>query len=199
MRVALIASTLVLATGVGVLWHATDEGRALTTETARRINVAETLPRVPDAALETMTGAHLQLHPGPGQITAVEFIYTTCPTICQSAGADFARLRDAAAAIAPQLRLISLSFDPETDDPEHLAIYGNWHGADGDIWTVARPSRADLPGLLDSFGVTVIPDGWGGYIHNTAIHLLDDRGRLAAIVDTDDIDGALAAARQILR
>lgn len=199
MRTALIASALVLATGIGVLWHATDEGRALTTETARRINVAETLPHVPDATLETMTGTHVRLHPQPGHVTAVEFIYTTCPAICQSAGADFARLRDAVAATAPGLRLISLSFDPDTDDPEHLATYGDWHEADGVIWTVARPSRAALPRLLESFGVTVIPDGWGGYVHNTAIHIVNSEGRLAAIVDTDDIDGALAAARRLLR
>ncbi len=201
MRAALVASALVLATGIGILWSATDGGRALTTETARRINVAETLPRVPDATLETMTGTQLQLYPGPGEVTAVEFIYTTCPTICQSAGANFARLRDAAkaAGIASRLRLISLSFDPDIDDPEHLAAYGENHGADATIWIVARPSREALPRLLESFGITVIPDGWGGYIHNTAIHLVDSQGRLAAIVDTDDIDGALAAARSLLR
>jgi protein SCO1/2 len=198
MRAALLACAVVLFTGGGALWLGTDAGRALTTESARRINVAETRPAIPDATLETMTGAHVPLHPPPGEVAAVEFIYTTCPTICQSAGAEFARLRDATQAEGLPLRLISVSFDPETDDPDHLADYAGWHGADGTAWTVARPTPADLPGLLQGFGVTVIPDGWGGFIHNTAIHLVDDQGRLAAIVDYDDIDGALAAARALL-
>lgn len=201
MRAAVIACVSVVAAGSLALWVATEGGRALTTEAARRINVAETLPPVADATLEGMSGKRLQLHPQPGQVTAVEFIYTTCPTICQSAGADFARLRDAvqAAGMAPRLRLISLSFDPETDDIAHLASYGDMHGADGLVWTVARPSPNGLTELLDSFGVTVIPDRWGGFTHNAAIHIVDDRGRLAAIVDSDDIVGAVAAIKPLIR
>lgn len=201
MRSALIASALVTAIGASALWLGTDNGRALTSETARRLAVAQAPQPVPDATLETMKAETLALHPGPGQVTVVEFIYATCPTICQSAGADFARLRDAvkAAGIARHLRLISLSFDPETDDPAQLATYGELHDADGSIWTVARPAPAALPELLNSFGVIAVSDKWGGFVHNAAIHMIDDQGRLAAITDTDNVTGALEAARKLLK
>ncbi len=201
MRAALTASALVTAIGLAALWLGTDGGRALTSETARRLTVARAPQPVPDALLETMEAEPLALHPGPGQVTIIEFIYTTCPTICQSAGADFARLRDAAvvAGIAHRLRLISLSFDPETDNPALLAAYGEMHGADGTIWTVARPKPSALPELLDSFGVTALPDGWGGFVHNAAIHLINDQGRLASITDIDDVEGAMTAAKGLLQ
>ncbi len=201
MRTTLTASALVTAIGSAALWQGTDGGRALTSETARRLAVAQAPQPVPNAMLETMAAEPLALHPEAGQVTVVEFIYTTCPTICQSAGADFARLRDAAAAagIAHRLRLISLSFDPETDDPAHLAAYGELHEADGPIWTVARPEPSALPEILDSFGVIALPDGWRGFVHNAAIHLINDQGRLAAITDTDDVEGALAAAKGLLQ
>lgn len=198
---ALIASALVTAIGAGVLWLGTDQGRALTSEKAHRLAVAQAPQPVPDAMLQTMEVETLALHPSPGQVAVVEFIYTTCPTICQSAGADFARLRDAAKAvgIAHQLRLISISFDPETDDPDQLATYGELHDADGSIWTVARPAPDALPELLDSFGIIAVPDKWGGFVHNVAIYMVDDQGRLAAITDADDVAGALEAARKLLR
>jgi protein SCO1/2 len=201
MRATVLASALVATVGTAMLWQATEGGRALTTEVARRLSVAEAPRPVPDADLETMTGAHQHLYPDPGGVTLVEFIYTTCPTLCQSAGADFARLRDRAlaAGLGPRLRLISLSFDPETDDPAQMAAYGAAHGADGTVWTVARPDPAALPGLLAAFGVTVIDDDWGGYTHNAAIHLVDDRGRLAAITDTEDVAGAMAAVWRVLQ
>lgn len=131
----------------------------------------------------------------------VEFVYTTCPSICQSAGADMARLRDrlAGAGLADRVRLVSLSFDPETDTPELLADYGARHGADGRLWTVARPDPADLPALLAAYGVRVIPDGWGGWTHNAALHVVGPDGRLRAILDIDDLDGAEAAIRAALR
>ncbi|MBU2581998.1 MAG: SCO family protein [Alphaproteobacteria bacterium] len=201
MRAALITSVLVTATGCGALWIATDGGLALTTESARRLRVERTQPSVPNAALETMTGETETLRPDTGNLTLIEFIYTTCPTICQSAGAAFARLRDAAEAegLAPRLRMLSLSFDPEADNLAQLAAYGARHKADGRVWTVARPDPDDLPELLATFGVTVIPDGWGGYTHNAGIHLVDDRGRLVAITDADDVGGALAVARSFLQ
>ena len=38
----------------------------------------------------------------------------------------------------------------------------------------------------------VLPDGYGGFVHNAALHVVDAGGHLVAI--TDGIDAALARA-----
>lgn len=193
-------SLAVVLAGVGALAASTDGFAALTTESARRLAATRDAPLMPRALVETMTGAQEAL-PGPGRATVVEFIYTTCPDICQVAGGEMAKLRDRieAGPLAGRVRLASLSFDPGRDDPEALARYGAGHGAAGRIWTVARPKAADLSDLLDAYGVTVIPDRFGGYTHNTALHVLSPEGRLVAILDIDDLDGAVAALAKVLK
>lgn len=197
----LVASLAVVLAGGAVLWQATDGLAALTTERARRLTALTDMPALPAFPVETMTGEHLLLPPHDRKATVVEFIYTNCLTICQTAGAEMARLRDRLAAepFAGRVWLVSLSFDPARDTPGQMAEYGRWHGADGTAWTVARPEDEDLSALLDAYGVTVIPDRAGGFIHNAALHVVSPDGRLTAILDMDDLDGAEKAIEKALR
>jgi len=193
---AAFASLLIIAFGSVSLWQATDGLGALTTEGARRLQVAATPLDLPDLFLEDMGGGEVILgEPGDG-LTFAEFIYTTCPTICREAGEEMARLRDRLVedGLEDQVRLLSISFDPAYDDPAAMTAYGELHDADGQIWTIARPDQGDLATMLESFGVQVIPDEYGGYEHNAALHLIDRSGRLSGIFDIDDIEGAAAAA-----
>jgi protein SCO1/2 len=52
--------------------------------------------------------------------------------------------------------------------------------------------------LLASLGVVVVPDGQGGFVHNGAIHLLDERGRLRGLYGFDQWQQALEAARRLV-
>lgn len=194
---AVLASLAVAVLGGLLLWQATDGGRALTAESARRLAALHARPPVPQVVLRDADGQALPLGGAGAGVALVEFIYATCPTICQSGGADFARLRDrlAAGGLAGRVRLMSVSFDPVNDGPDELATYAQAHGADGALWSVAVADPADLPALLDAFGVVVIP-GPFGFEHNIAIHVVDPEGRLVAITDADDIAAALAAARE---
>ncbi len=189
-----------LALGIGVLWLATDGFRALTEEGARRLHAAKSKPKLPAFVLEDMNGDVLRLGPDSGKdgkTTLVTFIYTTCPTLCQAGGGDIAKLRDRLREMRLDggVRLLSVSFDPVRDHPQQLRLYAEQHGADGAVWTIARPSAEALGSVIDGFGVRVIPDGWGGYQHNSALHVVDGEGRLTGIFDTDDIDGVLNAVR----
>lgn len=197
---AWVASLAVVVAGATTLWVATDGLAALTTEGARRLAALRDAPVVAPHDVESMDGRWEVLPAGQGRTSVIEFIYTTCPTICQSAGADMAVLRDRieAAGLGDRVRMLSVSFDPEVDDVPQLASYGELHGADGDIWSVARPKSAELAQLLDIFGVTVIPDAYGGYEHNAAMIIIGPDSRLRAIVDVDDVDGAFAAIGQLL-
>ena len=48
-----------------------------------------------------------------------------------------------------------------------------------------RCSRAELDVLRQAFGLIVIPDGTGGFIHNGDVYLIDADGRLARAFDPD--------------
>lgn len=185
----LLASLLILAAGVATLAFATDGFRAFTSETARRIDVREHPRRLPDVPLQAADGRTLRFDALHGRWLLVDFIYTRCTTYCSVQGSEFARLqRGLAGPIGEgKVTLLSISFDPARDGPEQLAAYQQRSGDQGTGWIAARP--ADTPGLaalMRVFGVTAIPDGLGGYVHNAAIAVVDPEGRLVAIEDWDD-------------
>lgn len=197
-----VVAALALAAVLGaVLWQDTSGLRAFTTEGLRRLSVMERPQSLPNVRLIDMQGRELTLADEIGRAVIVEFIYTTCPTICVALGESFAKLQDQiwAAGLADRIRLISISFDLARDGPEALTDYAQAHGADGRLWITARPENDEaLHTLLKAFGVTVIPDGAGGFVHNAALHVVDPQGRLIAIFDIGEEPQALAAIRRQL-
>jgi protein SCO1/2 len=194
--VAVLVTVLV---GGAVLWHGTDGLKAFTAEGARRLAVLEQPRTMPDVRLIDMRGQELQLADENGRAVVVEFIYTTCPTLCTALGESFAKLQDAikAAGLANRVRLVSISFDPARDGLEALKDYAEAHGADGRLWVTARPeNELALHALLEAFGVIVIPDGAGGFVHNAALHVVDRQGRLKSIFDVGNEAQVLAAVRR---
>lgn len=194
---ALLTSLLILAAGVAGLSLATDGFRAFTTETARRIAVREHPRPVPDVVLQDADGLQVDLGALRGRWLLVDFIYTRCMTYCSTQGGVFAQLQDLLATpiASGRVALLSISFDPAHDDPARLADYQRWFGDRGAGWIAARPmDAASLAALSRVFGVTAVPDGLGGFVHNVAIAVVDPEGRLVAILDWDDPQ---AAARYV--
>lgn len=186
---ALLASLLILTAGITALARATDGFRAFTSESARRLDIREHPRALPGVELQMADGRRIGLDAFSGRWLLVDFIYTRCTTYCSVQGSAFARLQDRLATpIANgQVALLSISFDPEHDDPDRLADYPKRFGDRGAGWSAARPTSASgLDSLLRVFGVSAIPDGLGGFVHNAAIAVVDPRGRLVAIVDWDD-------------
>jgi protein SCO1 len=83
-----------------------------------------------------------------------------------------------------QVKLVSISFDPENDNREALRLYGDRYGARAPQWRIAAPlQRSGLDALSQAFGLIVIPDGMSGFIHNGDMYLIDAHGRLARAFD----------------
>ncbi|RRQ22399.1 SCO family protein [Thiohalobacter thiocyanaticus] len=188
MRCGLLTVLAVTVLGLATLAWGTDGFRAFTDEGARR-HAVHTNPRpLPAVTLQDQTGRRFGLDDLRGRLVAVEFIYVNCPSVCRALGQAFARVRDAlpAESLGQDVVLLSISFDPQRDRPERLADYAARYGADTGSWRVARvEDPAELQALLRSFGIVVIPNGFGGFEHNAALHLVDRRGRLARIEDFD--------------
>ncbi|OOG51990.1 SCO family protein [Polaromonas sp. C04] len=186
---ALLASLVFLLVGGAVFSAATDGFQSFTTEAARRLAVQRHPARIPAAALQTQSGAHIQLSDFRGKWLVIDFIYTRCPSYCIALGGEFAQLQDRLAGPIAQgkVQLLSISFDPDHDTPSQLAAYLAHSRDRGHGWLAARPIDPDgLAQIKRVFGVTVIADGQGGYTHNAAVHLVDPRGRLVGIFDLGD-------------
>jgi len=194
-RPTLVTAGLAAVATAGLLGLATDGFRAFTAESARRLAVAAAPVPLPEVALIDARGAAYTLADPAGRLTVVEFIYTSCPDICRVQAERFADLLTliTARGLEDRVRLASVSFDTAGDGPAELAEFARRHGADGAVWAVLRPApEAALEPLLDAAGVVVLPDGWGGWVHNAAMHLVDGAGRLVGILDIDDEAGLLA-------
>ncbi|CAA7624978.1 SCO family protein [Magnetospirillum sp. SS-4] len=193
---SLLAALAVTLAAAGAFASATDGFRVVTTEGARRLAVEQAPRPFPRVPLEDQDGRPVLAESLRGRVVLVEFIYTRCPTVCSTLGEAFARV----ARALPGTTLLSISFDIDHDGPEELRHYAARHGADGRHWRVVRPtSRHDLDRLLDAAGVVVIPDGWGGYQHNAAVHLLDHDGRLVRILDFEPVAALIDEVRPWLR
>ena len=197
LRTLLVSAALILVGGA-VFYATTDRLRAFTTEAARRIAVRQHPVDIPSVTLETQSGARIDVAGLRGKWLLVDFIYARCPAYCVALGSEFAQLQDRLAGSLAKgaVELVSISFDPAHDTPLELAAYLQRARSRGAGWLAVRPvDRDGLDQLKRSFGITVIPDGLGGYTHNAAIHVVDPQGRLIEIVDAGQSD---LAARTVL-
>ena len=184
----LAVSVSLIVLGIVTLAIATDHFQTFTSETARRIEVRLHPRAVPPVTLESQSGARFNLAELQGKWLVVDFIYTRCMSLCSVLGGKFAQLQSQLAAPLAQgkVQLLSISFDPTRDTPPQLTDYLNRFHNHGTGWLAARPlDTRGLDTLKRVFGITVIPDNAGGYVHNDAIQIVDPQGRLVNILDSD--------------
>ena len=88
-----------------------------------------------------------------GKRVAINFVFTTCTTICPPMGATFERLQALLAARAgSDVRLISVSVDPATDTPQRLKAWGaRFHAGPG--WSLVTGRQEDVDRLLKALSV----------------------------------------------
>jgi len=179
---------LVLAGGSAALAWETDNFRAFTSTGAQQLDIERSPRPLPDVQLVDQDGNAFALSAYKGRTVLIDFIYTRCPTICGTVGDDFARVTELGGGRiqSTPLDLLSISFDPQNDDREALKRYGERFGAVAPHWRIAATADANgLAALLETFGVVIIPDGTGGFIHTSAVYVVDAQGRLARMLDPD--------------
>jgi protein SCO1 len=86
------------------------------------------------------------------RIAVVNFIYTTCTTVCPVSSATFQQLQGKlGAALGKEVVLISISVDPLRDTPERLRDFsGRYEARAG--WTWLTGAKSDVDAVLKGFG-----------------------------------------------
>ena len=108
--------------------------------------------RVPDLALVDQSGQSVDLTEllGGSQPVALNFIFTTCTTICPVMAATFSKLQRELGDEVGDLKLVSISIDPEYDRPEVLATYADRFRAE-ERWSFLTGSQEQITSVLQSF------------------------------------------------
>jgi SCO1/SenC/Heavy metal binding domain len=82
---------------------------------------------IPDIEVLDQNGRKIHFYTDlvKGQTVVINFIFTTCTTICPPLGATFARVKkELGDKVGRDVRFISISVDPATDTPERLKAWG---------------------------------------------------------------------------
>jgi protein SCO1/2 len=138
----------------------------------------------PDVALIDQTNQRRSFSEWRGTLTVVTFIYTSCPlpTFCPLMDQNFATLQRSIAEDARlkgQVRLVSITFDPDTDTPSVLAAHAARLKADPAVWTFLTGDRVTVHRFAGRFGVGVIrPEGAKEINHNLRTALIGRDGRI---------------------
>jgi len=113
--------------------------------------------RIPDAIVYNQNGRRLNFYTDlvKGRTVAINFIFTTCTTICPPLTATFRRVQQQLGEQAGgDVRLISISVDPTTDTPERLYDFAAKFKA-GPGWTFVTGDKAEIDSLLRALGTSV--------------------------------------------
>jgi protein SCO1/2 len=141
------------------------------------------------------------------RVTVLSFIYTRCaaPKACPYATGVLGQLHDLSAndtALTKNMRLVSISFDPEYDTPHHLAAYSEnvREAKPGCEWRfVTARSPADLKPILAGYDQAVDKrpnelDPQGPLYHILRVFLIDREGRIRNIYSSGTLDPRLVLA-----
>lgn len=92
--------------------------------------------RVKDLVLVNQLGKEVSLNRDlQGKILVVNFIFTSCPTVCPKLTTSMNMIQKAFVKKNPDLvHFISITVDPGNDNPETLRRYADQFGADHDRW-----------------------------------------------------------------
>src|SRR6267378_6043554 len=142
-----------------------------------------------------------------GRVTLLSFIYTRCaaPKACPYAVGVLSQLHALSTddkELATNMRLVSLSFDPDYDTPQRLAQYSEAMRDEksGCEWQFATAkSNAALESILNGYGQAVDKrsnsnDPQGPLYHILRVFLIDRDGRIRNIYSSATLDPRLVRA-----
>lgn len=112
--------------------------------------------RIPDVTVQDQNGKSLSFYTDlvKGKVVAINFVFTTCTTICPPLTATFRRVQQQLAEQNSSVQLISVSVDPAVDTPERLHDFAAKFKAEPG-WAFVTGSTSDINSLLQQLGVAV--------------------------------------------
>ncbi|HEY4422921.1 MAG TPA: SCO family protein [Pyrinomonadaceae bacterium] len=112
--------------------------------------------KIPNVHILDQNGKQLSFYNDliKGKTVAINFIFTTCTTVCPPLTATFRKVQQTASERGLDVKLVSVSVDPVIDTPERLRAFAEKFNADQG-WTFVTGEKGEIDSLLQSLGVAV--------------------------------------------
>jgi protein SCO1 len=112
---------------------------------------------VPNVTLLNQDGKKVNLRAliDSGKPVIINFIFSTCTTICPVMSASFSNLRNELGAGTGRVQLISITIDPENDRPERMKQYLSRFNS-GAGWEFLTGSRDDVGRVLKALDAFIV-------------------------------------------
>lgn len=114
------------------------------------------LPELPDIVMVNQDGETIRVVSGllKGKVTVINFIYTSCKSVCQILTNNFRQLEKSLDGVDKNgyVQLVSISIDPEVDTPARLRQYADLQRIDLSRWTLLVGGSNSIERLSRALG-----------------------------------------------
>jgi len=112
--------------------------------------------KIPNTRILDQNGKQLNFYDDliKGKTVAINFIFTTCTTVCPPLTATFRKVQQTASERGLDVKLISISVDPVVDTPERMRAFAEKFNPEQG-WTFVTGEKGEIDSLLQALGVAV--------------------------------------------
>lgn len=150
------------------------------------------------------TGGHVTDRDLSGKVCIFSCFFTCCTTQCPALTGSMARLQSELKDLT-DLRLISLTVDPDHDTPDKLTAYSQTFGADPKRWLFLTGERANVEAFVTKqlkLGMekNVAGDPGDKVLHSEKLTLVDRKGRVRGFfngIDANELDKLRQAVKRL--
>lgn len=151
------------------------------------------LGTIPDFTLTERNGQPFGLNELRGQVWVADFIFTNCAGTCPIMTTAMTEIQqNALTEKLDDVKLVSITVDPERDTPEALERFADGYGALKDRWYFLTGDGAAIQQLANKgFLLSAATGGSTAepIIHSNRFVLVDRQGRIRGYYDGTDEEG----------
>jgi protein SCO1/2 len=141
---------------------------------------------VPDFQFTTQDGVTLSRADLLGKVWVVDFFFTRCPGPCPVMSSRMAEISKELKK-AKDVRLVSVSIDPENDTPPVLSAYAKRMNADPSRWIFLTGPKKEIDAFTTKGMLQVLATDPGGLpTHSTRFMVIDREGRIRTLHKLDE-------------
>jgi protein SCO1/2 len=155
-------------------------------------NAGDCLPAV---SLVDQNGNQVSLASLKGKPALVDFIYTSCPGPCSMLTSKLVSVaRDLGPRLGSQVRMVSITLDPEHDTPAKLKEYAERLDAERSGWLFLTGTPQQIEQVLAAYQLRRLREADGSVTHMETLFLLGPDGRQRRIYNGVEVKPALMSA-----
>lgn len=157
---------------------------------------------VPQFSFTERSGKEIRRADLRGKVWIVDFIYTSCTDTCPLQSAEMARIQNDLKN-RTDLKLVSISVDPERDTPEVLRNYSERFKADPERWLFLTGNREEIYNLVQKgFRLSAVPaeggnEANGVILHSSRFVLVDGDGHIRGYYNSEEPEALMRLRRDV--